>query len=127
MYACYARDWTIGSLTGLYEHLIREHNVDALVLFDGGSDSLMVGNELDLGDPIEDAVSVGAASNCRSLKARILFSVGFGSDRFNGVSDCSSMRAVAELTKLGGFLGATSFDPVGFDCYKVKRPLSMGV
>lgn len=117
MYACYARDWTITSLTGLYQHIIKEHNVDALLIIDGGSDSLMVGNEKDLGDPIEDAVSIGAASNC-NVKTKILISVGFGSDRFNGVSDCSSMRAVAELTKMGGFLGCTSVDPIGFDCYR---------
>jgi hypothetical protein len=100
LYACYAREWTIPSLTGLYNHLIALHSVDALITIDGGSDSLMMGNEKDLGDPIEDAVSVGAAANCVTLKSKILVSVGFGSDRFNGVSDCSSMRAVAEITKV---------------------------
>lgn len=59
MYACYARDWTISSLTELYQYIIKEHSVDAILMIDGGSDSLMRGNEKDLGDPIEDAVSIG--------------------------------------------------------------------
>lgn len=36
MYACYARDWTVGTLTGLYSHLIAKHSVDAVLLIDGG-------------------------------------------------------------------------------------------
>jgi hypothetical protein len=118
MYACYARDWTVMSLTGLYQHickvvlscfadvvcfcaqlLLQEHNIDAILLIDGGSDSLMVtntcwidlvaacvvclnllqaGDENELGDPIEDAVSIAAAANC-AVKAKILVSIGFGS------------------------------------------------
>lgn len=45
-------------------------------------------------------------------------SIGFGSDRFNDVSDASSMRAVAELTALGGFTGCFSFNEVGFAAYQ---------
>ena len=43
----------------------------------------------------------------------MLITVGFGADRFNTVTDASSLRAVAELTKLNGFLGR-------FDFYKLK-------
>lgn len=41
----------------------------------------------------------------------MLISIGFGSDRFNDVSDCCSMRAVAELTQGGGFLGCAAIEP----------------
>eukprot|EP01036_Dinobryon_divergens_P024359 gene24359-32804_t len=77
---------------------------------DGGSDSLMAGDEQGLGDPIEDAVSVAAVSLLRNstLKLRALISIGLGADRFNDVSDASSLRAIAELTAMGGFLGSVS-------------------
>ncbi len=73
----------------------------------------MIGDESGLGDPIEDAVSVGAAAMCSSptVQNRLLISVGFGSDRFNDVSDASSLRAVAELTAAGGFFGCMSIEP----------------
>ena len=118
MYACYARDWVIQDLHQLYQKICEEHSIDAMVMFDGGSDSLMRGDEQGLGDPLEDAVSVGAASML-NLKTKILISVGLGADRFNGVSDFSSLRAIAELTKEGGFLGSMAIekDSIGFKFY----------
>jgi hypothetical protein len=113
IYACYARAWTMGQLKGLYEFLCARHSVDAICVMDGGSDSLMRGDEAGLGDPAEDAVSVGAAALAQheGLKLRLLVSAGFGSDRFNDVSDASSLRAMAEITKLGGSLGSVGIEP----------------
>lgn len=110
-YAYYARAFTVPILTRLYRQLIDDHQIDAIVLLDGGSDSLMAGDEEGLGDPIEDAVSVTTVAGLAGLKAKILLSMGFGADRFNHVSDAASLRAVAELTARGGFLGAMSLEP----------------
>jgi len=119
-YAHYARAFSVDRLSRVYQTLMREHAVDALVLVDGGSDSLMVGDEAGLGDPVEDAVSVAAVASLQGLKARILVAVGLGADRFNDVSDASTLRAVAELTRSGGYLGAVSLEPTGpgFELYR---------
>jgi hypothetical protein len=129
IYAYYARSFTTRTLTQFYSQLISHHDIDVVICIDGGSDSLMKGDEHGLGDPIEDAVSVAAiASLCCSLQSYsnptpspsltspkqplgLLYTVGFGCDRFNFVSDASSFRAVAELTALGGFLGSFSLTP----------------
>lgn len=111
VYAYYARAFTVRALTRLYRGLIAEHAIDALVLVDGGSDSLMVGDEQGLGDPIEDAVSVATVAGLDTLRCRTLVVVGLGTDRFNHVSDAASLRAVAELTRAGGFLGAIGLEP----------------
>lgn len=111
IYAYYARSFTVPTLSRLYRQFIDEHSVDAIVLVDGGSDSLMVGDEEGLGDPIEDAVSIAAVASLSGLKAKMLIVVGLGTDRFNQVSDAASLRAVAELTRAGGFLGAVSLEP----------------
>jgi len=125
MYACNAREFTVPSLHKFYSFLIKKHNADAFVIFDGGTDSLMRGDEEGLGDPIEDCVSVTAVHLLEGLKAKILISVGFGSDRFNHVSDASSLRAVAEITKMRGFLGSISLEPTSegflFYCECVKH------
>ena len=113
VYAYYARDFTVPLLKQFYGQLIETHSVDAIVLFDGGSDSLMAGDEEGLGDPIEDAVSVTTVACLNGLKARILISIGLGTDRFNHVSDAASLRAISELTRMGGFLGAVSLEPSG--------------
>ena len=120
IYAYYARSFTIGLLTKFYQQLVNTHAIDAVVLFDGGSDSLMKGDEHGLGDPIEDAVSVGAVASLTGLKTKILISIGVGTDRFNDVSDASTLRAIAELTQMGGFLGSVSLEPTnpGFLFYR---------
>lgn len=111
VYAYYARAFTVPLLARLYRQFVESHSVDAIVLVDGGSDSIMAGDEEGLGDPVEDAVSVTAVASLKELKARVLISIGLGTDRFNQVSDAASLRAIAELTKLGGFLGAVSLEP----------------
>ena len=73
----------------------------------------MAGDEEGLGDPIEDAVSVTTVASLKEVKVRVLISIGLGTDRFNQVSDAASLRAIAELTKAGGFLGAVSLEPTG--------------
>jgi hypothetical protein len=113
VYAYYARDFTVPLLTRLYQQFIDSHSVDAIVLVDGGSDSIMAGDEEGLGDPIEDAVSVTTVASLKELKARVLISIGLGTDRFNQVSDAASLRAIAELTRMGGFLGAVILEPAG--------------
>merc|ERR1712062_14583 len=60
----------------------------------------------------EDAISVASLAKLQRLRLELLISVGFGCDRFNHVSDASSLRAVAELTTQGGFLGSLSVEPV---------------
>ena len=46
IYAYYARDFTVPLLLELYKKIIDDHSVDAVVMFDGGSDSLVIGRIL---------------------------------------------------------------------------------
>lgn len=120
VYACNARsdtgtvNWTIKRMTQFLQQIVDKHDIDAAVTIDGGSDGLMRGDEAGLADCIEDATSLGAcaALNVRS-GVRLLISAGFGTDRWNGISDASSLRAVAELTNAGGFRGSFSLEPSG--------------
>src|SRR5262249_38053421 len=120
VYAYYARAFSVPLLRQLYEQLIDAHAIDAIVIVDGGSDSLMAGDEEGLGDPIEDAVSVTAVAALDPRIIKILVSIGLGTDRYNHVSDAASLRAIAELTQMGVFLGAVSLDPsnLGYRFYR---------
>ena len=122
IYAYYARDFSIPMLREFYEFLCHTHEIHAIICMDGGSDSLMAGDEQGLGDPIEDAVSVGAIASlsCECVLHRFLLCMGLGADRYNDVSDCSSLRAISELTAAGGFQGALCIEPGsdGFKFYK---------
>jgi hypothetical protein len=123
IYAYYARAFSVKSLSRLYRQLIAAHDIDTIITLDGGTDSLMKGDEDGLGDPIEDCVSVTTTALLTKedgIRHKFLLAVGFGMDRFNNVSDADSFRAVAEITALGGFLGSTSIEPTSacFEFYK---------
>lgn len=125
LYASYARHWTAHALQHFYHTLAVLHDVDAILIIDGGSDSLMKGDEAGLGDPIEDAASVAAVASLPNtvpapktttkakaaaaaaaaatvdfVPVRVLVALGFGCDRFNTVEDRDSFAAIAELTAL---------------------------
>lgn len=90
-----------------YEFLRTHLDLDAVVLVDGGSDSLMKGDEFGLGSPEEDFTSIAAVSRL-DVPQRYLLSIGFGVDFFHRVCHAQVLRAVAELTRTGGYLGAIS-------------------
>ena len=120
VYAYYARAFSVPLLRRLYEQLCEAHKIDAIVIVDGGSDSLMASDEERLGDPIEDAVSVCSVALLDPRIVKILVSIGVGTDRYNHVSDAASLRAIADLTKMRGFLGAVSLEPLnpGYRFYR---------
>jgi len=93
-----------------YQHLVEKLDLDAIVLVDGGTDSLMRGDEVGLGTPSEDLASMSAVNQI-DLPCKILSCLGFGVDRFHGVCHAQFLEAVADLTMTGGFLGAFSVLP----------------
>ena len=90
-----------------YQALVAELKIDAVVLIDGGTDSLMRGDEAGLGTPEEDVVSIAAVDEL-DVPAKYLVCLGFGVDAFHGVCHAHALEAVAELTRGGGFLGVLS-------------------
>lgn len=93
-----------------YQKLIDDLQIDALVLVDGGTDSLMRGDEAGLGTPHEDVASLVAGSELR-VDQSFLLCLGFGIDAFHGVCHAHFLEAVAELTKANAFLGTFSLLP----------------
>ena len=91
-------------LKDAYKYLIKKHNIDTIILIDGGTDSLMFGNEEGLGTPQEDMCSMAAVYKS-GIKKQFLISVGFGIDHFHGVSHFRFLENVAEISRDGGYLG----------------------
>jgi hypothetical protein len=91
-------------LLAAYNHIIATHNIDTVILIDGGTDSLMFGDEEGLGTPVEDITSMSAAQQCNAAQ-KYLVSVGFGIDHFHGVSHYRFLENVATIMRDGGYLG----------------------
>ena len=71
------------------------------------TDSLMRGDEVGLGTPIEDMTTIVAASKL-SLSQKYLISIGFGIDHFHGVCHKQFLESVALQIKNGGYKGCCS-------------------
>jgi hypothetical protein len=84
-------------LLAAYQTLIDLLRVDAIILIDGGTDSLMRGDEPGLGTPEEDIASIATVHQL-SLAHKLLLCLGFGIDTFHGVCHTYFLEAVAELT-----------------------------
>lgn len=88
-----------------YQHVLAETGADTIVLVDGGTDSLLRGDESGLGTPSEDASSIAAVHGL-PVERRLLVSVGFGVDSFHGVAHAEVLEAIADIDRAGGYLGA---------------------
>ncbi|MBD1849870.1 DUF1152 domain-containing protein [Leptolyngbya sp. FACHB-711] len=94
-------------LLASYQALVETLSIDTIVLVDGGTDSLMRGDEIGLGTPHEDITSIAAVDEL-AVKTKLLICLGFGVDRYHGVCHAHVLEGVAELIASGGFLGTFS-------------------
>jgi hypothetical protein len=95
-------------LRAAYQALIELHDIDAVVLVDGGTDILMRGDEAGLGTPEEDLASVAALAALDGIPIRLVASVGFGIDAYHGVNHVQVLENIAALERDGAYLGAFS-------------------
>lgn len=89
-----------------YRALLAHHDIDAIVLVDGGTDILMRGDEAGLGTPEEDMASLAAVSGLDEVPVRLVVSVGFGIDAYHGVNHVQVLENLADLDADGAYLGA---------------------
>lgn len=97
-------------LSDAYVWLMDHHRIDLILLIDGGTDSVLFGDEPGVGSVVEDAVSIVAAHKAAGEEA-ILAAIGFGIDHYHGVSHHAFLENAARLMRDGGFLGAFSLLP----------------
>ena len=91
-----------------YEWLAHELKPDAIVLVDGGTDSLMRGDEAGLATPEGDAVSLLAVQSLSGVSTKLLVCLGFGVDTHHGVCHAHFLENVAALATDDAYLGAWS-------------------
>ena len=92
-------------LRAAYGEIIEHHHIDGLLLVDGGTDSLLRGDEQFLGTPHEDMLSLAAVRGLE-LEHKMLASIGFGIDSYHGVCHAHVLEAIAGLIASGGYLGS---------------------
>lgn len=92
-----------------YDTLVRHLGIDTIITVDGGTDSLMRGDEAGLGTPHEDVLTLVALDGINV--DRYIACLGFGIDAFHGVCHAHFLENVAALAKARAFLGTFSLLP----------------
>ena len=95
-------------LRAAYGAIVKETGVDTIVAVDGGTDSLMRGDEAGLGTPAEDLLTLAAVAALPQVEQKLLVCLGFGVDAYHGVCHRQVLEAVAQLSSTGDFLGSIS-------------------
>lgn len=97
-------------LCQIYVHLKEKHQIDTLVLADGGTDSLMFGDEFGVATIVEDSLSILASAKANCQQA-YLMAVGFGVEKYHGLDHYPCLQNIATLIKQDAYLGAFSVTP----------------
>jgi hypothetical protein len=103
-----------------YSWLAEQLKPDAVILVDGGTDSLMRGDEAGLATPEGDAVSLLAAHALTNVPKKFLVCLGFGIDTHGGVCHAHFLENVSALSRDNAFLGTWSLteDSEAFRLYR---------
>lgn len=91
----------------LIDHL---GGIDALILTDGGVDSLMRGDEDRPGTLLEDTITL-AAVEFLDIPVKILVCSGFGTEVEEGLCHHHALENIAGLAKAGAFWGSCALTP----------------
>jgi hypothetical protein len=110
--------WMLGHagvlpLAQSYQRLQEHLHFDALVLVDGGVDSIMRGNEYGAGTLLEDTISLAAAQmlDPAEVPVKILACLGFGSEVEEAVCHYNALENMAALAREGAFYGVCALTP----------------
>jgi hypothetical protein len=90
-----------------YQAVVDQYEIDTIVLVDGGTDSIIKGDEALLGTVEEDAASI-VAVDLLVGPHKFLTCLGFGIDQYHGICHHSFLENTAEIIRSGGFLGSVS-------------------
>jgi hypothetical protein len=93
-----------------YAALSERLGFDALILVDGGVDSLMRGDESGTGTLLEDTISLIAADTL-NIPTKILACLGFGTEVEEQVCHYRALENIALLAREGAFLGSCALTP----------------
>lgn len=97
-------------LVQAYRELVKRLNIDAIVLVDGGVDSIMRGDEIGSGTLVEDSISLAAVDQL-DVPVKLLACIGFGTEVEESVCHHNALENIAGLAQAGGFLGSCALTP----------------
>lgn len=109
VYAFHGDRGGAGILKGL-QNLVEMYNINTILTVDGGTDSLMLGHEEELGTPHEDMLTLSVINRLvldnQSLNLKAyLYVLGYNIDAIHNIQDRDVLSSVMDMIRKEGFLG----------------------
>jgi len=104
----FSNEMGVGPLCHAYKTVIARHRIDTIILIDGGTDSLMRGDESRAGTIVEDACSIVAVAPIMPARS-YLAAIGFGVEHELNHHAC--LENISSLMAEGHFLGCHAVSP----------------
>ncbi|MEM6527121.1 MAG: DUF1152 domain-containing protein [Chloroflexota bacterium] len=101
----------VPSVHQAYTALVDRLDIDAIILVDGGVDSLMRGDEQGAGTFLEDTISMTAVAMLDNVPVKLLAAIGIGTEVEEQVCHYSALENMAALIKQGAFYGSCALTP----------------
>lgn len=95
----------VKTATNAYNKIIQKHDIEVIILCDGGIDSLMTGAEEGCGTILEDFISLSAVNKV-GVRRKILACIGFGTEKEEDVCHYHGLRNIQSLVKNEAFFGS---------------------
>ncbi|MFN8530833.1 MAG: DUF1152 domain-containing protein [Anaerolineae bacterium] len=92
-----------------YQALVEYLQIDGILLIDGGVDSLLRGDEAEIGTILEDLVSLVAVKEISGVHTKLIAATALGAEQ--DMCYAHVFENIAALTKLGAFYGACALTP----------------
>ncbi len=105
-----------------YQALIKHLGIDAIILVDGGVDSLLRGDETQVGTLLEDSISLCAVGELRQVTHRYIACIGLGAEQ--EITYAQVFENMAALTRSGNFLGSCSLLKQAESCQRYEEAVS---
>ncbi len=98
----------VQEMSAMYQQLIDIHDIDSVILADGGTDSLMFGDEVQVGTIVEDSCSIlGLYEATKNSDVKTYLSaIGFGVE--HDLNHYACLQNMSALMRAGDYLGAFS-------------------
>jgi len=97
----------VGPYLQSYQSLVDRLQIDAVIVVDGGVDSLLRGDEYSLASPLEDALTLAAVSLLDGPQ-RFLAATAFSAERLDNISHAQVRARIADLTRAGALRGVST-------------------
>ena len=100
----------VAPLIEAYDRLVDHLQPDALILCDGGVDSIMRGDEAQPGTMLEDSITLAAVEHLK-IPIKIQACLGFGTEVEEMLCHHHALENIAALAAEGAFLGSCALTP----------------